>query len=214
MRRIGTVLLALAAFAATGAHATDNMLTDGGFESPNIGSGAYTYPSGVLNAWTYNGAALVNAEGSNAWYGGSAPAGQEGLQFAALQGTGSLSQSFTASATTLLLSWLNAGRPYFGGYDGDQSYQVLLDGVAIGSFSTTSGQSFTAQNLTIGNLTTGSSHTLTYQGLVSRDETAFIDKVSLTAAVPEPATWAMMIGGFGMLGFAARRRTHSSVKFA
>ncbi len=26
------------------------------------------------------------------------------------------------------------------------------------------------------------------------------------AAVPEPATWALMIGGFGMVGFAARRR--------
>lgn len=26
------------------------------------------------------------------------------------------------------------------------------------------------------------------------------------AAVPEPATWAMMIAGFGMIGFAARRR--------
>lgn len=29
-------------------------------------------------------------------------------------------------------------------------------------------------------------------------------------AVPEPATWAMMLAGFGMIGFAARRR--SSVK--
>ncbi len=28
----------------------------------------------------------------------------------------------------------------------------------------------------------------------------------LTAAVPEPATWAMLIAGFGMVGFAARRR--------
>lgn len=26
------------------------------------------------------------------------------------------------------------------------------------------------------------------------------------SAVPEPATWAMMLGGFGMLGFAARRK--------
>jgi hypothetical protein len=26
-------------------------------------------------------------------------------------------------------------------------------------------------------------------------------------AVPEPATWAMMLAGFGLLGFAARRRT-------
>ena len=31
-----------------------------------------------------------------------------------------------------------------------------------------------------------------------------------TAAVPEPTTWAMMIGGFGMVGFGLRRR--SSVK--
>jgi hypothetical protein len=31
-----------------------------------------------------------------------------------------------------------------------------------------------------------------------------IDNVA--GAVPEPATWAMMVGGFGLLGFAARRR--------
>jgi hypothetical protein len=33
-------------------------------------------------------------------------------------------------------------------------------------------------------------------------------------AVPEPATWAMMIGGFGLLGAAARRRGRTSVVFA
>jgi hypothetical protein len=32
--------------------------------------------------------------------------------------------------------------------------------------------------------------------------------------IPEPATWAMMIGGFGMLGAAARRRTRPSVTYA
>lgn len=36
------------------------------------------------------------------------------------------------------------------------------------------------------------------------------------AAVPEPATWAMMIGGFGLIGGAMRRRSsvRSSVRFA
>lgn len=29
------------------------------------------------------------------------------------------------------------------------------------------------------------------------------------AGVPEPATWAMMIGGFGLVGFAARRRRNA-----
>jgi hypothetical protein len=28
----------------------------------------------------------------------------------------------------------------------------------------------------------------------------------VAAGVPEPATWAMMIGGFGLIGAAARRR--------
>lgn len=30
-------------------------------------------------------------------------------------------------------------------------------------------------------------------------------------AVPEPASWAMMLGGFGLLGAAARRRTRTTV---
>lgn len=35
-----------------------------------------------------------------------------------------------------------------------------------------------------------------------------LDNVSLSiAAVPEPATWAMMLGGFGLVGGAMRRRT-------
>jgi hypothetical protein len=33
-------------------------------------------------------------------------------------------------------------------------------------------------------------------------------------AVPEPATWAMMVGGFALIGAAARRRPRSSPGFA
>ena len=40
---------------------------------------------------------------------------------------------------------------------------------------------------------------------------ALLDGVSITAAVPEPATWAMLIGGFGLVGAAARRRRTNSV---
>lgn len=34
-----------------------------------------------------------------------------------------------------------------------------------------------------------------------------VDNVNFSAAVPEPATWAMMILGFGAVGFAMRRRS-------
>jgi hypothetical protein len=33
-----------------------------------------------------------------------------------------------------------------------------------------------------------------------------LDNVKLEAAVPEPATWTMLIGGLGLLAFLARRR--------
>ena len=31
--------------------------------------------------------------------------------------------------------------------------------------------------------------------------------LSLTSAVPEPATWSLLVGGFGLIGVMARRRT-------
>lgn len=42
-----------------------------------------------------------------------------------------------------------------------------------------------------------------------------LDNINVTAisAVPEPATWAMMIGGFGMIGASFRRR-RTTVRFA
>lgn len=33
-------------------------------------------------------------------------------------------------------------------------------------------------------------------------------------AVPEPATWAMMLGGFGLIGAAMRRRQRTAITFA
>ncbi len=38
------------------------------------------------------------------------------------------------------------------------------------------------------------------------DESWGIDNFSLSATVPEPASWALMIGGFGAVGAALRRR--------
>lgn len=40
-----------------------------------------------------------------------------------------------------------------------------------------------------------------------------VDNIAL-AAVPEPTTWAMMIGGLGLVGFASRRRDRTQIAYA
>jgi hypothetical protein len=51
---------------------------------------------------------------------------------------------------------------------------------------------------------------VTFSGTAPDDGIDF-DRLQFKAAVPEPATWALMIAGFGMVGFAMRRRTAASV---
>lgn len=41
-----------------------------------------------------------------------------------------------------------------------------------------------------------------------------VETMGLTPAVPEPATWAMMIVGFGLVGGTMRRRHRATVRFA
>ena len=48
----------------------------------------------------------------------------------------------------------------------------------------------------------------------SSSDTVTINIGAASGPVPEPATWAMMIGGFGAIGAAMRRRRRVSVTFA
>lgn len=41
-----------------------------------------------------------------------------------------------------------------------------------------------------------------------------VDNIAFSGAVPEPASWALMLGGFGMIGGALRSRRKSAVTFA
>lgn len=71
-------------------------------------------------------------------------------------------------------------------------------------------------------VTTGGTYTLTF-GVTNWSDTAFdsglafaglvIDDVPIDPppVVPEPATWMMLIAGFGLVGFAARRRRSVAV---
>jgi uncharacterized protein YjiK len=43
---------------------------------------------------------------------------------------------------------------------------------------------------------------------------SYLVKLAYAAAVPEPASWAMMVGGFGLIGGAMRRRQKTAVVFS
>lgn len=223
MKKVLLVVGCVAALCGTAQASPINLLTNGSFEAPALGSTAYVYPgnpnpalsggySSTANNWTYGGSALVNTSvGANAWYGGAPPAGYDGSQFAALQGDSTISQIFNAPSAGLAnISWLSAGRPNFGSIGGDQTYDVLLNGSLIGSFSTTDGQAFTSE-LKLATLVAGI-NTLTFEGTdltkLATDQTAFIDNVSVTG-VPEPLT--LSVFGAGLVGAAALRRRRKKV---
>ena len=58
-------------------------------------------------------------------------------------------------------------------------------------------------------------HDGTDSNYVNHDATGFIFdiEVSTTSDAPEPASWAMMVGGFGLVGGAMRRRQKAQVSF-
>jgi PEP-CTERM motif len=212
-----TYLLA-ATFLAAASPVSANVLLNGDFEAPTTAT--YTYLTGLNNDWTYTGGSgVINNTGGIAWFEGSPPSGSSGSQFAFVQSAGSsISQTFSiATAGTYGISWLDAGRPNFGAFAGDQTYQVSLNSSVVGTYSTTSGVGFNDEVASLGFLSSGL-YTLTFLGLPTNhstsDETAFIDNVSVTAAVPEPSTWAMLILGFLGTGFMAYRRKNTVLRIA
>ena len=89
-------------------------------------------------------------------------------------------------------------------------------GVAIGA--STSG-TFTLKFGSVLDKIIMSNFTVRYQGINSTTygmsgASASGVPVGVTTAVPEPATWAMMIGGFGLLGAVVRRRRRTGAAAA
>lgn len=115
---------------------------------------------------------------------------------------GPVSQSFSGGAGTGVLSSLGGS----GFLAGTSTFnRNIASNMPFG----TSSFSFVAGNSGSIRLAFGSS---------SRDNVGpLLDNVSLditSGAVPEPATWAMMILGFGLIGAAMRRRQTVRVSFA
>jgi hypothetical protein len=125
-----------------------------------------------------------------------------------LQEVGS-SASYTLTGLTIgtlyKVSFLQSGDNIVGS---NWTYDVLIDGGTIYAGSGTTLAAGTNPGTTISTsfTATGNSAVLKFADTSLTDGgNVVIDNLSV-AAVPEPATWGLLVTGFALVGFAARRR--------
>ena len=223
--RCACVIAAVAATASPSAAA--ELLQNGDFSAGLSGWTSYLTPAGTISPTKPNQGGVTptnspaevasfNVTGSGASNALWLNAGQgDGPYGAANPAGGGVSQTFTSVAGIATFAADIAATTRLS-TDVGGLFSVLLDGVALATydFATITGTTRNALAFTT-NLTAGA-HTLQLQvvrpfGPAATVRSQYFDNVSLdlaaAAAVPEPASWAMMIAGFGLVGGAMRRRT-------
>ena len=185
---------------------------------------AYNLLFNAATANTTNAAGTYS--GSNAEYLWASTASSQGGNFLALDGDSTL-----RGAVTQTINGLIAGNTYTVSFewgagqlrsrDGATTEQLIY-GLGNTAYATNvlsnpshgfSGWNKVTQNFTA----TGTSQVLSFLSNGTPNglpPVALLDNVSVTAAVPEPATWGMMIVGFGAVGASLRSRRRSGAAVA
>ncbi|WP_293682761.1 PEPxxWA-CTERM sorting domain-containing protein [uncultured Phenylobacterium sp.] len=127
-----------------------------------------------------------------------------------LDGSSANAGVFTSSAFELI-----AGETYTATYDLAANRRVGADDVLTVEFgtasavytlaSTSASDPFATYSLSFTPVTTGA-YSLSFSTAGGDNVGPLLDNVLVSAAIPEPATWAMMIMGFGGAGTLIRRR--------
>lgn len=223
MKAIRIALLAGAVIAAglSAAQASPtNLVVNGDFEVPagivpaagyyTIGAGAHSVPAGF--GWTVpvNNVDIVSYAGA---YGGNQPAGGGGNYFLDLVGTGgtgSIAQTLNLAAGTYQLSFSYANNPFSTSTASATvaDLTVALNGAILHNTSTRSDLNWTPYTLifTVAPDAAGLSALSFTETVGNNGGGVFLDNVSVTAVVPEPATWTLLLAGLAGLGVWARRR--------
>ncbi len=194
-------LLAVTASANAGVVITS--IEDGLAYAPSfVPATTLTFDAVTPVGFTFAGTGAV-VTGSKAGYY-MAPAGDTSnyLSTNVKGGKGSETIMFGTTETRLGLYW--------GSVDKFNTLTFLLDGVTVGTFT---GSQITSTFDKNGN--SGVSAYVNFSGkfdeiVLTTSQPAFeVDNIAVSA-VPEPATWALMLVGFAGLGFAAYRQTKRS----
>ena len=196
MRRI-----ALAALLAAPLMASANLVTNGSFEDDAQGANSWNIYS-TLNGWT-GGEAGIELRNNVA---GAAYDGSNFVELDTTENSQMWQTIGTAFGQQYALSF--AYSPREGVANTSNGIEVFWNGSSQGVFTGTgaaNGNTWAVQNLWVTGAASSSS--LMFQAVgTSESYGGSLDAVSLTAAVPEPETYALMLAGLLSVGFIARRR--------
>ncbi len=205
--KISILAAAAAVLIAGSAQAATNLVVNGNFDQPSTGGfGAFV----SIPGWTSNTGDTIEV-GTNGTYGLACyTAACTNLELNS-NFAGSVSQLVTGlvAGRTYALDWAYGTRP--GG--GAQAMTTFLDGVAVGSNSYTGNGAATWLLTSVRFVATGNAALLTFTGSNVGGSPSYGNEVTAVsvASVPEPAAWAMLLTGFGLLGTTLRRRRNRPV---
>ena len=197
--KTGIAVLALALLAPVAQAAA---FSDGGFEDSSFAGTFQTINAGSsFGSWTVLSGSvdLINTYWTP----------YEGQYSLDLNGNtvGSIAQTFdTVAGKTYTVSFEMAGNT-----DGGGAVKAIIAGTTNPNFFTFDSAGMTRSNMgwTGESFTfvADSSSTLTFTGFGSNGAYgAALDNITVTAAVPEPETYGMLLAGLGLVGFMARRK--------
>ena len=203
MKHSGSVAaLALALVGGLTGSAQAVTVVDFSFESPSQGGASFTYNPTVVGA-LFSGGSGVQGNGS-AWGFTNAP---DGVQTAFLQNNAQidLGVSGLANGGVYSVTFYDSQRPGYG------VLPVTVDFNGASILTTTPGAGW-APVTTATFVATGTTGTLSFiTAATSGDNDSGIDLVTVSGGVPEPATWALMLIGFGGLGGVIRGRRSATL---
>ncbi|WP_296000142.1 PEP-CTERM sorting domain-containing protein [Rugamonas sp.] len=189
--------LGVTALLSGNAFAADELIVNGSFEAPALANGTWSnYDS--ITGWTgidHGIEVRNNVEGST-------PFGVNFVELDTSQNSGMYQNVATSYGQKYTLSFDFSDRPRVA-LD-SQGLDVYWGVSKVGHVDNASGWTqFTVSDL-VG--AAGSTKLSFYATGTSDGLGTSLDNVSLTAAVPEPETYGMMLAGLGLLGLVARRK--------
>lgn len=189
---------AVASLALAGSASAATIFTD---DFINVAYGSNVTPAG----WT---ATDGTVEGLGpAFFGGLCISGGSADQYCVdLDGStgdaGVMSQGFSLLGNTTYVASFDLS----GSQRGDLNSVLVTFGGASATYSLASSDTFATRTLSFTPTSTGT-YSLSFANAGGDNLGALLDHVSIdSVAVPEPATWALMLTGFGGLGAMLRRR--------